>query len=257
MPGWLAPGNLCGIRARWLQHTLSPRFLTVPHYWASPLQPLRLSQHSRLDHSKTFNPGSDHAIPNCHDADEISSSIDLPPLPGQRQPDDKDVFVDDFTATLEAHRARNRKPPIRNVEVDDLSLDVQFKRPFLPHIYQEIEAQGSEGHEQTVNHVLADPWKLPTDPFPAEPWNLPIDKPVPGSRRRFKMRQSVILEESGASGFPSKAHSRVFRFGDYEGIARMPLGDWELDQASAPQGSLATNPWLTHLDDCSGNHNHR
>ena len=150
-------------------------------------------------------------------------SPELPHLPWQRKPKTKDIFVDDLYATLEAHRATNRAPMIRQVAPAHFS---NFMRLRLS------SPQASESRTQLpVQRVGYDA------------------KDAQSSREPISLRQQLALDTQKL--VKEKVPVAATNVVDYVGCYQATYGYWRIYDDSG-LSKMERKPWLAHTKDFQG-----
>ena len=150
---------------------------------------------------------------------------------GHRYEDNKDIYVDDLQATLEAHRATNRARIIRRV---DAGSDPSVFRPDWPEPYQDLDvavedasdprASGNDAESpmsapSEVEDNIEDIEHLKTmEKDRLKPWEFwPIGstqyRKLRGIRHRMRTQgpaeyQATVFEPSGDSAIGQKVHKQ-------------------------------------------------
>lgn len=130
--------------------------------------------------------------------------------------DAKDIFVDDLSATLEAHRASNRAAVIRKVNVTAVVAPPRFKRPLL-------ERDGNDGsevnetHEEEKKNIRSQMW--PADSVQAK------DMKRKRGDGRFEKKNEAL---------------------EYTAVAHTPQGPWRIGIPF--EGIQIQRPWLAYVE---------
>ena len=130
--------------------------------------------------------------------------------------DAKDIFVDDLSATLEAHRASNRAAVIRKVNVTAVVAPPRFQRLLL-------ERDGNDGsefnetHEEEKKNIRSQMW--PADSVQAK------DMKRKRGNRRFEKKNEAS---------------------EYTAVAHTPQGPWRIRIPF--EGIQIQRPWLAYVE---------
>ncbi len=181
-----------------------------------------------------------------------------------RLEDTKDIYINDLSATLEAHRQTNRALIIRKIDTDlDHVHDLDFKRPvsITPRVQfptneadnttisgnfssvdsaqrgsKQVLAGGSSGDKKyNVNTVNGEHHSIRASREPIGPWqHWPADsiqyKEILGIKPGRKVPEPFTL--------------------DYLPLSIKPCGSWQVKEPVRPDESQW--PWITHVEGYDG-----
>ena len=183
------------------------------------------------------------------------------PLEDQRQTKDRDIFVDDLSATLEAHRSRNRASVIRKIEA---SPSLFIKRPVLNDGAQgdenvKVERQegsesshGSDDAQKLSSTTKSKKWRMKrnTNDRRTRPENTNPDQPKDAQKSVRRKGQDLKAEKIRGR----ETHKSSTDFQEYKAEYLYPKPPWDEYRSRTQE---LQRPWLLYIDPKTATHSDR